>query len=357
MDSSTISDKTAGRSSRVLNRIKAFYLKHRFVISKVGVSILTLLLSMAALFFLLRMIPGDTVTLYAQNLQGLRGITFDEAYELAVQTLNYDPNENIFQQFGRYFSGLLRGQLGDSVLEANVSANSLIATRLPWTMFVSSCALFISFLLGIAAGGFVAQRRKGLANKAASVYISLSGSIPDYLLALLLVIIFAYRLKWFPAQNNYDAFSVTPGFNMAFILDVLWHGFLPITAYVLAHTGHWIMQMRGSCIGVLGEDYILAAKARGLSAGTIRKRYMNRNALLPLVASLGVSFGGLFGGAALMEGIFNYPGIGLEIQNRILRKDYMVVQGLIFFSSFMIIMVNLIVDLLYPLIDPRVRRE
>lgn len=115
--------------------------------------------------------------------------------------------------------------------------------------------------------------------------------------------------------------------------------------------------MRGSAIGVLGEDYILAAKARGLKESTIRRRYVKKNALLPLITMLGVSFGSLFGGATLMESIFNYPGIGLEISNRIVNKDYMVVQGLIFFSAAMVIIVNLVVDLLYPLIDPRVREK
>ena len=121
-------------------------------------------------------------------------------------------------------------------------------------------------------------------------------------------------------------------------------------------TGNWILHMRGSCISVLGEDYILAARARGLSERTVRNKYLRKNALLPLVTQLGVSFGALFGGATLMESIFNYPGIGLEISSRVITKDYMVVQGLIFFSAAMVILINLIVDLIYPLVDPRVRR-
>lgn len=342
---------------RISNSARAFCRKHRYLLSKVGTAILTLLLSMVLLFFLLRLIPGDVVQQYALNLMSQRGITYDEAYKLAVDMLHYDPNEPIMEAFVRYFSGLLRGDLGRSVTQQHITANILIVKKLPWTLFIASAGLFINFVFGMAAGAFVAQRRKGLAAKAASVYIAISGSIPDYLLALILIIVFAFRLKWLPAQGNYDVFSVTPGFNLPFILDVLRHGCLPIMTYALAHTGGWIMQMRGSCIGVLGEDYILAAKARGLSARTIRKRYMKRNAMLPLVTSLGMSFAGLFGGAALMEGIFNYPGIGSEISGRILSKDFMVVQGLIFFSAFMVIMMNLVVDLIYPRIDPRVRRE
>lgn len=336
--------------------IKAFFIKQRYFFAKVGVSLLTLALAIILLFFLLRMIPGDVVELYALKLQSQQGLTYDRAYELATQLLNYDPNENVFQAFLRYCAGLMHGELGESYLETGVSANTLIAARIPWTIFVSSCALFISFFIGIAVGQYVAQHRNGVANKIASAYISLSGSIPDYLIALILVIVFSYNLGWLPAQNNYDAFAVTPGLNMPFLLSVLEHAFLPILSYSIVQTGNWIMQMRGSCIGVLGEDYILAARARGLSDKTIRTNYMKKNALLPLVTSFGVSFGAMFGGATLIESIFNYPGLGLEISNRIISKDYMVVQGLIFFTAFMVILVNLVVDLIYPLIDPRVRK-
>ena len=359
MVESTPNTETPPKPSRwkvVFSACGKFLRKYSYFFAKVGISLVTLALSIIALFFLLRMIPGDIVELYALKLQNQQGITFDRAYELAAQLLNYDPNENVFQAFGRYVGGLFRGELGNSYLETGVSANSLIATRLPWTLFISSVSLFLSFFIGIAVGGFVAQKRKGVANKVASGYIAVSGSVPDYLIALILVIVFAYQLKWFPAQNNYDAFTVTPGFNFPFIGSVLYHAFLPILSYTIVQTGNWILHMRGSCIGVLGEDYILAARARGLSERVVRRKYMKKNALLPLITQFGVSFGALFGGATLMESIFNYPGIGLEISNRIISKDYMVVQGLIFFSAAMVILVNLVVDLIYPLVDPRVRR-
>lgn len=336
--------------------VAGFFGKYRYFFEKLGLSILTLALTIILLFILLRQIPGDILQIYALKLQGQQGITYDRAYELASELLNYDPNENVLSAFGRYIGGLFRGQLGESYLETGVTANSLIRTRLPWTLFVSSVALFLSFFIGKAIGSIAAQKRGRTVDKLASGYIAISGSIPDYLVALLLVILFAYRLKWFPAQNNYNAFEVTPGFNFPFLLNVLYYAFLPILAYTIVQTGNWILHMRGSCISVLGEDYILAARARGLSERTVRNKYLRKNALLPLVTQLGVSFGALFGGATLMESIFNYPGIGLEISSRVISKDYMVVQGLIFFSAAMVILINLIVDLIYPLIDPRVRR-
>ena len=336
--------------------VAGFFGKYRYFFEKLGLSILTLALTIILLFILLRQIPGDILQIYALKLQGQQGITYDRAYELASELLNYDPNENVLSAFGRYIGGLFRGQLGESYLETGVTANSLIRTRLPWTLFVSSVALFLSFFIGKAIGSIAAQKRGRTVDKLASGYIAISGSIPDYLVALLLVILFAYRLKWFPAQNNYNAFEVTPGFNFPFLLNVLYYAFLPILAYTIVQTGNWILHMRGSCISVLGEDYILAARASGLSERTVRNKYLRKNALLPLVTHLGVSFGPLIGAATLMESIFNYPGIGLEISSRVITKDYMVVQGLIFFSAAMVILINLIVDLIYPLVDPRVRR-
>jgi len=331
--------------------------KYRYFFQKIGVALVTLALSIIVLFLILRQIPGDIIELYALKLQNQQGLSYERAYQLATQLMNFDPNENVFQAFIRYVGGLFRGELGLSYLETGLTANVLISKRLPWTLFISSVSLFLSFFIGILIGGYISTRRNGIANKIASAYISIVGSIPDYLLALLLVIVFAYRLKWFPSQNNYDAMNTTPGFNFPFIISVLYYAFLPILSYTLVQTGNWILHMRGSAIGVLGEDYILAARARGLRESTIRKKYVNKNAILPLVTMLGISFGGLFGGATLMESIFNYPGLGLEISNRIVSKDYMIVEGLIFFSSAMVILINIVVDLIYPIIDPRVREK
>lgn len=340
-----------------LKKVGNFFVKNRYIFIKIGVSLLTLALTTILLFFLLRQIPGDIVEIYAQQLQYQRGLTYERAYELAADLLNYNPQENIFKAFFRYMGGLFKGELGESYINKGVSANTLIKEKLPWTLFISASALFISFFLGTFVGGYVAQKRKSLANKFASGYIAITGAIPDYLMALLLVTFLSYQLGWFPSQDNYDIFVSEPGFNFIFIKDVLYHAALPIMSMVIIQTGSWILQMRGSCIGVLGSDYIFAAQARGISDRTIRRRYMRRNAMLPLVSSLGVAFGFLFGGSVLLESIFNYPGIGLEITSRISAKDYVVVQGLVFFSSAMIILVNLIVDLIYPLIDPRVKNS
>ena len=341
---------------KVFLLIGKFFYRYRYFWNKLGVALITLALTTVLIFFILRLTPGDIVHNYAMSLASQRNVTYEEGYRLAVMLLNYDPNEPIFSQFFRYVKGLMEGNLGQSLYAEGITANLLIKQRLPWTLFISSVALFISFLLGSFLGSFIARKRSGVREGVITSYIVVSNAIPDYLMGLLLVILFAYETPIFPAQGNYDI-AYTPGWNLPFIGNVLYHAFLPILAYVFVQTGGWAMAMRGSAVGVLGEDYINAARARGLPEGLITKKYLKRNALLPLITSLALSFAGLFGGSVLMESVFNYPGIGMELSARIGSRDYFVVQGILFFTSSVVIFVNLITDSIYSIIDPRVRRS
>lgn len=348
--------KAAGRGLAVAAKAVArFFVKHAYFFKKLGIALLTLACSTVIIFFILRLIPGDVVREYALQIASKRGISYDAAYQIAIQLLNYDPEASVFVQFFKYVGGLFRGNLGSSMYVDGVTANLLIKQRLPWTLFITSVALIISFLIGTWMGSFMARKRKGAANVALNTYIVTSGSVPDYLMGLLLVLLLAYTVPIFPAQGNFDINVSTPGFNLTFFIDVIYHAFLPVFAYVLVQTGSWALLMRGSSIGVLGEDYINAARARGLRTGTITRKYLKRNAMLPLITTLAITFAALFGGSTLMESIFNYPGIGLELAARIGQKDYFVVQGIMFFSSAMVIVVNLLTDSIYSLVDPRVR--
>ena len=334
-----------------------FLYRNRYFIKRLLIALLTLALSTIVIFFILRLIPGDIVREYALSIAQKRGISYDQAYPIAVQLLNYDPEAPVLEQFAKYVGGLLQGNLGSSIYVDDLTANILIAQRLPWTLFITSIALIISFILGTILGTHMARKRTGLTNGISNAYIILSGSIPDYLMGLVLVILFSFTWNIFPSQGNYDASFSTPGFNFKFIIDVVYHSILPIISYVIVQTGSWALMMRGSAVGVLGEDYINSARARGISERTIEKKYLKRNAMLPLVTSLALTFGFLFGGSTLMETIFNYPGLGLELSSRIGAKDYFVVQGIMFFTSSMIILVNFIADSIYSIIDPRVRSE
>ncbi|MCQ2742675.1 MAG: ABC transporter permease [Bacilli bacterium] len=334
--------------------LSEIFIKYRFFFSRLGISLVTLALAIIFGFLVVKLMPGDVVQMYAKQLADARKIPYEEAYRQAVQLLNYDPSLNLWQQLGQYLSGIFKGNFGVSMFNSDVTTLTIIRDFLPWTLFLSGASLLISFVLGIALGSKMASKRKGFGHAAANTYIVVSGSIPDYLFGLILILIFAVGLRWFPISGNYDILLEMDGWP--WILNVLYHAFLPIVAYSFVQIGVWAISMRGSAIGTLGEDYIYAARVRGLRERTIRAKYLRRNSMLPLITSLAVSFGAIFGGSPLMENIFNYPGFGAEFNNRIGLRDYFIIQGLIVFMSLMIILANFVADSLYSIIDPRIRR-
>ena len=202
----------------------------------------------------------------------------------------------------------------------------------------------------------MAWKRGKVADGAMTSYIVVSSAIPDYIFALLVLFFFAYKLQWFPQMGAYSI-KHTPGLNAGFIGSCLYHAALPIFANVFIQTAGWALLMRGSSIAVMGEDYIWAARARGIPENLIVGKYMRNNAMLPLIASVALSFAGLFGGSPLMESIFNYPGIGQAFSLYIGQRDYFMIIGILLFESFILILANLIADSLYSIIDPRIRRS
>lgn len=334
------------------NAILSFFYKNRFVWKRLGFALITIIFAVMLTFLVLTLTPNNAIDEYAQYLVETRRIPIEEARVLAVQILGYNPDENIFLQLFRYIGNLFQGNLGTSIRFPGVTANSVIAQFLPYTLFISSFALFISFILGIFMGSNMAWKKSKVKETAMTSYIVVSSAIPDYLWGLILLYVFGLTLHWFPLSGARDVTNGLPA-----VIDLLWHAALPIFALVIVQTANWALLMRGSCVSVLGEDYVNAARARGIPDKVIVKKYLRRNAMLPLVTSIAISFAGLFGGSTLIESIFNYPGLGLQLSVYISQRDYYVVVGILFFTSVIIIVANFIADSVYSLIDPRVRRD
>lgn len=330
--------------------------KYRFLWRRIGIAILTLILAVFLIFFLLRFIPGSSVDLFAKTLADQRGITIEEARELAVTILGYDPEANVFVQFFGYISNLFKGNLGQSLYDPNLTVNKVIGKTLPWTLFLSIVSLAISFFIGIIMGSKMAWSKNKIANSARMTYVISSSSIPDFIFGLLMLTLFASIWPIFPSSGAYDINFSTPGFNFKFIIDCLYHAALPIFSYVFIQTSAWALTMRGNCISVLGDDYIFAAKARGIPNNIIANKYLRKNAMLPLITSLALTFAATFGGSPLMENIFNYPGIGQQFSIYIGQREYFMILGILLFESAIIILANLITDSLYAIIDPRIRK-
>ncbi len=336
---------------------KAIFFKYRYLWRRIGIAIFTLFLSTFLIFLLIRLVPGNVVDDYAIKLVEQRRITFDEARILAVQILGYDPDASPFTQFWSYLKSLMQGNLGQSMSNPLLSVNDVIKKNLPWTLFVSTLALSFSYLIGTKFGSISAWAKKGFRKKAIDGYTIVGSSVPDFILGLLLLFLLSFKLKLFPGQGAYDASYSTPGLNLKFLIDILYHAALPVLSYMFIQTANWTLMMKGSSISILGSDYIVAANARGIPENIILKKYLRKNAILPLITSLAISFATLFGGSPLMESVFNYPGIGQQFSIFIVQKEYFMIIGILFFTSAIIIFVNLIADSIYSLIDPRIRRN
>lgn len=319
-------------------------------------ALITIVLAVVITFVLLRLTPGNAIDQWARDYAIQYNITIDEAYTRVANMINYDPNEPIIQQFTRYVGNLLQGNLGYSMVHQGLRVNDIIANALPWTLFVSSIALVVSFLIGIYLGVKMAYNRKSWLDPVISIYSVVTNAVPDFILAIILLIVFSYGLGWFPINGAYD-FYLTPGFNLPFIGSIFYYGALPILTYVLTLIGQWALMMKGSAVSILGDDYIEAAKARGLPPKLITRKYVQKNAIIPLVTQLAVFLGGMLGGAILVENLFQYPGIGYFMAEATKQRDYIVMQGILLFIAITMIIANFIADLLYSKLDPRIQIE
>lgn len=320
---------------------------------KVLISLFTIFVAMSLTFILIRNMPGDIIYSMALDKASSEGIPFDVAYEEVKGMYGIASDEPLYIQYFKYITNILRGNLGNSV-QYQIPVLKIILSALPWTLLVLSISITLSFMIGIVVGMLAAWKRKTLLAPFVSIYASITDATPDYLTAVMLLIIFAVNLRWFPLKGAYDV-DVVPGFNLKFIGNVLYHAFLPILAYTIENVGGWMLIMKASATSVLGEDYVTAAQMKGLKERRIAVSYVGRNAILPPFTRLAIAIGGMLGGSALIESVFAYPGIGFFFGKAVALRDYPLMQGLFLLTTVGIIVANLLADFLYSKLDPRVR--
>jgi peptide/nickel transport system permease protein len=278
-------------------------------------------------------------------------LTSEEYKELVAYVNSLLPHGDPVLGALSYIWDVLHGNWGLSIIYDEPVLN-LIAQRLPWTLFIVVSANLISFFVGVYLGQYMAYHRGGLGDQAVTQFITVKRSIPVYIYAALLIYFLGFEYHIFPTHG---AYSGTPGFNLPFIASVLYHAALPIFTLAFASFGHWALSMRGNIISVLGEDYVTYAEARGLPSSWIQRRYVGRNALLPLYTGIIIALGFSFGGSIFVESTFSYPGIGQLYVNALSNDDWPVAMGILLIIVLAIVVGMVIADLTYSLIDPRVR--
>jgi len=323
------------------------------LIKKILISVFTIFAAMSLTFVLVRNMPGDIIYSMALDKASTEGIPFDVAYEEIKGMYGVGADDPLYVQYFRYVANIFRGNLGDSV-QYQIPVIRIMFSALPWTLLVLSISIVLSFVVGAIIGMLAAWKRKTLLESFVTAYASITDATPDYLTAVILLIIFAVNLRLFPLKGAYNV-DVTPGFNLKFIISVLYHAFLPIMAYTIENVGGWMLMMKASATSVLGEDYITAAQMRGLRERRIAISYLGKNAILPPFTRLAIAIGGMLGGSALIESVFAYPGIGFFFGKAVALRDYPLMQGLFLLTTVGVIAANLLADLLYSRLDPRVK--
>ena len=328
------------------------YLRH--FVERLVIFAATVIISVTVVFFVPRMVPGNTLGALSSKLANV-GVNFNSKALVDEYNRRFGLDKPLLEQYFSYLRQVSQGDLGYSIASFPTTVGDLIKQALPWTLGLLILTTFISWILGSVIGGIVgwfggrSRPLQALVPLALVLY-----TIPYYILAIILLFLLAFLWPIFPITGAYSAGShieLTP----QFVGDVLHHAALPALSIVLVSLGWWFLSMRSLIVTVKGEDYITWAEAKGLPTRRIFWAYALRNALLPQVTGLALSLGQIVGGALVTETIFGYPGIGYLIFGSIKTLDYPVIQGSILLIVVSVASVNLIIDLLYPLIDPRIR--
>lgn len=301
-------------------------------------------------FLLPRMMPGDPVQALFARFQGRLE---PEALEALTVTLGLS-DAPLGAQYLSYLGQLARGDLGTSLVYYPTPVTEVIGGGLGWTLFLAGGALVVAFSLGSAIGAIAAWRRGGWLDTVAPPLLSFLGAFPYFWVAMATAWLFGFHLGWFPVRHAYGP-EVSPGFTFAFAASAVRHALLPGATMVIASLGGWVLTMRNAMMGVLDDEPIRFAQARGLSPGRIFVHYGIRNALLPSLTSFGMALGFVLSGALLTEIVFAYPGQGYLLLQAVRGQDYPLLQGLFLTITFAVLAANAIVDVVVVLLDPRAR--
>jgi peptide/nickel transport system permease protein len=262
-------------------------------------------------------------------------------------------NKPLLEQYIDYIGGIARLDLGVSLNKYPKTVWVLIMEALPWTIGLLFTAAILSFIIGNLLGAVAAwPRAPAWLRNFATPFVILQG-MPPVLLGILLLFFVAFRLKVLPLGGAYSI-GTQPSRTFAFAMDMLKHQILPALALIFGSVGGWVLSMRGMGITIQGEDYVNFAEHKGLGGVTIFRNYYMRNALLPQVTGFALALGSLITSGLIVEGIFNLPGVGSVLNDAIRSNDFMVIYGIVLFIVIAVAVLMVVVELLYPLLDPRI---
>ncbi len=331
-----------------------------FWIRRIVFYVVTLWAAVSLNFLLPRMLPGDPAAIMLGKLRRANGNRplSEETISAITSILGAEKGSTLWDQYLAYWGRMLQGDLGISSTRYPAPVGELIASALPWTVTLVGAATVISFVIGIVAGAWAGWKRGTWVDQLVPVTTFLQ-SVPYFWLALVLVAVFSVQLGLLPIIGGYDVFSypMGPEWSPAFIGSALVHALLPAATIVISSVGGWLLGMRNMMVQTMAEDYVLTAEAKGLRPSRIRGAYAARNASIPSLAGFGIALGFVVAGSIVTEQVFSYPGIGKLMIQAVQGLDYALMQGVFLVITLTVLAANLLIDLLYGFIDPRVRRN
>lgn len=301
-------------------------------------------------FMLVHAAPGDPV----ETIAGVSGGMSDELK--ADLRKQYGLDKPLVVQLGVYLNKVVHGDLGFSYF-FNLPVSGLIAERLPATLLLVIVSVLLAFLAGTAMGVLASRKPNGVLSQSITVVSLIGFAAPVFWTGIMLVILFAAVLPWFPVSGMRSIDSTASAGSMSDIIDVAHHLVLPALTLALVYLAQYSRLARASMLDVLGSDYVRTARAKGLTEGVVLYKHGLRNAVLPVVTVLGLQFGNVIAGAILVETVFNWPGLGRLAFESVLRRDYPTILGVLLFSAIVVVIMNLLTDYAYRLIDPRIKAK
>lgn len=327
----------------------------RYILRRVGIFFLIIWVASTINFIIPRLAPGDPIGAILGQLQTQGAKVENSAEIIAMFRERFGLDDPLYLQYLKYLWALLHLDLGYSIAFFPAKVTDVVANALPYTIGLLTVSTLLTFTLGVLAGALLVWHTTPRVARFVITFFMMLAPIPYYLLAIIFVSVFAFSLGIFPYSGLVSVGRMPRGgFDIGYMLDIAYHSTLPALSIIVAGIGGWILGMRGMMVTVLGEDYLTLAEAKGLRDRRIFFAYAMRNAMLPQFTGLAISLGYVVSGATIVELIFSYPGMGYRLFQAINTSDFPMIQGITFFLVVSIAVAILVIDLIYPRLDPRI---
>ena len=325
-----------------------------YLVKRVGLFLLILWLASTVNFFLPRLGGQDPIRAQLTAQAAMGGNSQIGMKEMIAEyDRRFGLDKPLLNQYVTYLGDTLRLEFNFSMSAYPTKVIDIIWRSLPWTITLLGVTTLFAWTIGTVLGAILTQPNAPRILRYILPPILTLSAIPFFLLGLLLIYVLGFQLRWFPLAGGYDQ-GLLPALDPKIIVNMIYHSILPALSIILASIGFWTLGMRGVMISTHGEDYLLFAEAKGLRGRTVFLRYAIRNALLPQLTALALALGNIVSGAVLVEVIFQYPGVGSLLYQSIRASDFYMIQGVVFMIIVAIGLATLVLDLIYPLLDPRI---